>query len=55
MVSLESSSNIFLYGLSTKAAVNMVSIDGTSAAVDKDNRNNFCAAIAFFDVDSAAS
>jgi glucan 1,3-beta-glucosidase len=55
IVSLESSSNIFLYGLSTKASVNMVTLDGKSAALDTDNRNNFCAAIAFFDVDGSAS
>jgi hypothetical protein len=50
MVSLESSENVFIYGLSTKAATNMVTLDGSSAALDKDNRNNFCAAIAFFNV-----
>ncbi|OBT63534.1 hypothetical protein VE03_07016 [Pseudogymnoascus sp. 23342-1-I1] len=48
MVSIESSSNVQLLALSTKAAVNMVTVEGKSAALDKDNRNNFCAAIAVF-------
>jgi glucan 1,3-beta-glucosidase len=48
MVSLESSSGINLYGLSTKAATNMVTVNGQSAALDRDNRDNFCATIAYF-------
>lgn len=52
MVSLERSTGIHLYGLSTKAAVNQVTIEGASAALDRDNRNNFCATIALFDVAS---
>ncbi|KAF4335590.1 beta-1 3 exoglucanase precursor [Fusarium beomiforme] len=47
MVSIESS-KVHLYGISTKASVNMLTVDGKSAALDKDNRNNFCAAIALF-------
>jgi glucan 1,3-beta-glucosidase len=50
MVSLENSGGVHLYGLSTKAAVNMVTVEGESAALDKDNRNNFCAAIAWFEM-----
>ena len=53
MVSVESSSNIILYGLSTKAATNMVTLDGNSAALDSDNRNNFCATIALFDFEGS--
>ncbi|KFY09093.1 hypothetical protein V491_08388, partial [Pseudogymnoascus sp. VKM F-3775] len=49
MVSIESSSNVQFLALSTKASVNMVTVDGSSAALDKDNRNNFCAAIAVFE------
>jgi hypothetical protein len=49
MVSLEGCSNVLLYGLSTKAATNMVTLEGKSAALDSDNRNNFCATIALFD------
>jgi hypothetical protein len=48
MVSIESS-NVRLFGLSTKAAFSMVTVDGQSAALDQDNRNNFCATIAFFE------
>jgi glucan 1,3-beta-glucosidase len=53
MVSIESSSNVLLYGLSTKAATNMVTLDGSSAALDSDNRNNFCATIALFDFEGS--
>lgn len=38
-----------LIGVSTKASVNMLTRDGTSVALDKDNRNNFCAAVAVFE------
>jgi len=48
MVSLENSSSVYLYGLSTKAATNMVTVDGKSGALDSDNRNNFCATVALF-------
>ena len=48
MVSLEGNKAVSLFGLNTKAATNMVTLDGTSAAVDKDNRNDFCATIAKF-------
>ncbi|KAK3953407.1 pectate lyase superfamily protein-domain-containing protein [Pseudoneurospora amorphoporcata] len=47
MVSLENSAVNF-FGLSTKASVNMLTIDGKSMAEDKDNRNNFCATLALF-------
>lgn len=47
IVSLENS-NIQLFGLSTKASTNMVTVNGKSAALDSDNRNNFCATIALF-------
>ena len=50
MVSVENSGGIHLYGLSTKAAVNQVTVNGESAALDSDNRNNFCAAIAWFEI-----
>ena len=48
IVSLENSAGVNIYGLSTKASVNMVTVDGTSAALDTDNRNNFCATVALF-------
>ncbi|KAF4948483.1 hypothetical protein FSARC_13720 [Fusarium sarcochroum] len=47
MISIESS-KVHLYGISTKASINMVTVDGKSAILDKDNRNNFCAAVALF-------
>ncbi|KAH7329416.1 family 55 glycoside hydrolase [Stachybotrys elegans] len=48
MINIENSS-AHLYGVSTKAAVNMVRLNGQIAATDSDNRNNFCAAIASFE------
>jgi hypothetical protein len=48
MVSIENSGSVFMYGLSTKAATNMVTVDGKSAALDSANRNNFCATISVF-------
>ncbi|KAI6091191.1 glycoside hydrolase family 55 protein [Hypoxylon rubiginosum] len=53
MISIESSTEVHLFGASTKAAVNMITIDGQSAILDKDNRNDFCAAIARFEVGGA--
>ncbi|KAG9247627.1 glycoside hydrolase family 55 protein [Calycina marina] len=50
MVSIESSTEVHIFALATKAAVNMVSVDGTSAVLDSDNRNNFCATIAHFEL-----
>ncbi|KAF4991871.1 hypothetical protein FDECE_13898 [Fusarium decemcellulare] len=47
IISIESS-QVHLYGISTKASINMVNVDGKSAILDSDNRNNFCAAIALF-------
>lgn len=49
IVDLESSSSTYLYGLSTKASTDMVTVNGQSAALDSDNRNNFCATIALFE------
>ncbi|KAI4859445.1 glucan 1,3-beta-glucosidase GLUC78 precursor [Hypoxylon rubiginosum] len=53
MISIENSKDIHLFGVSTKASVNMITVDGQSAALDKDNRNDFCAAIARFEVSGA--
>ncbi|ETS76517.1 hypothetical protein PFICI_11904 [Pestalotiopsis fici W106-1] len=50
IVSIEDSS-VHLFGISTKASVNMITLDGQSMALDKDNRNTFCAAIAKFESD----
>lgn len=48
MISIEKSS-VHMFGISTKASVNMITLDGASVALDKDNRNTFCAAIAKFE------
>lgn len=50
MVSLEDSSNVYLYGLSTIASTNMITLNGAGVALDKDNRNNFCSSIARFSI-----
>ncbi|KAK0639508.1 pectate lyase superfamily protein-domain-containing protein [Cercophora newfieldiana] len=47
MVSLEDSA-VHFFGLSTKASTNMLTVNGKSAALDQDNRNNFCATLALF-------
>ncbi|KAK1756301.1 pectate lyase superfamily protein-domain-containing protein [Echria macrotheca] len=47
MVSLEDSA-VHFFGLSTKASTNMLTVNGQSAALDADNRNNFCATLALF-------
>ena len=49
ILSIEQSKAVHLYGLSTKASTNMVTVNGASAALDKDNRNNFCATVALFE------
>ncbi|KAG7284894.1 hypothetical protein NEMBOFW57_009509 [Staphylotrichum longicolle] len=48
VVSLEGRSEVHFYGLSTKASVNMLTVEGEGVALDRDNRNNFCATLAFF-------
>ncbi|PSR80907.1 glycoside hydrolase family 55 protein [Coniella lustricola] len=47
MVSIESST-AHLFGLSTKASVNMLTVDGESKAIDSDNRNTYCATLSYF-------
>ncbi|KOS18472.1 Glucan 1 [Escovopsis weberi] len=37
-----------LFGINTKASVNMITYNNAPAALDKDNRNNFCAGVAAF-------
>lgn len=49
MVSLEgTNSNVQLFGVSTKAAVSMITVEGTGVVKDADNRSNFCATIGHF-------
>lgn len=57
MVSVEGSSaqtGVHIFGLSTKASTNMLTLNGQSVALDSDNRNNFCATLAFFSTGSGA-
>ncbi|SPO00585.1 probable beta-1,3 exoglucanase precursor [Cephalotrichum gorgonifer] len=47
IVSIEDS-DVHLFGLSTKASVNMVTLNGDGVATDADNRSTFCGTIAIF-------
>lgn len=47
MLSIENSA-AHVFGLSTKAAKNMVTLNGESQALDSANRNNFCATLSYF-------
>ncbi|KAL8845804.1 MAG: hypothetical protein Q9221_009057 [Calogaya cf. arnoldii] len=50
MVSLEcGNENTYLWGLSTKASTNQVTIDGKGVVNQKDNRSNFCSTLAVFE------
>jgi glucan 1,3-beta-glucosidase len=46
MISIEKSSAIHMFGVNTKAASTMFSLNGAAGALDKDNRNNFVATVA---------
>ena len=41
MIDIQCSSDVSLFGLTTKASVNMVNLDGTAAALGKDHENLF--------------
>lgn len=45
---IQGSSNVNWFGLSSKASVNMLTVDGQSVLKDEDNRSNFCATVAIF-------
>lgn len=49
MVSIECSTAIYLWALSTKASTNMVTVDGTGVVNESDNMSNFCQTIALFE------
>lgn len=49
MVAIDCSDDVYLYGLSTKAAVNMVTVNGESEALGADNMDNFCQTLALFE------
>lgn len=48
MNQIENSTNVNIFGLSTKASVNMITSGGQGLAKDEDNRSNFCATLAIF-------
>ncbi|KAH7374494.1 glucan 1,3-beta-glucosidase [Plectosphaerella cucumerina] len=50
MTSLEGDTSVQFFGVSTKAAVSMITIEGEPAALDSDNRNSFCATLVTFSV-----
>ncbi|KAL5113704.1 hypothetical protein ACEQ8H_008409 [Pleosporales sp. CAS-2024a] len=45
---IDSTSNVNIFGLSTKGSVNMITSGGKGLVQDKDNRSNFCATLAIF-------
>lgn len=49
MVSIECSSEVYLWALSTKASTNMVTVDGTGVVNQSDNMSNFCQTIVVFE------
>ncbi len=49
MVSLEQSEAIYLYALNTKAAMNMVEVDGVALVPQSPNPNGFCQTVAVFE------
>lgn len=51
IVSVERSAGIHIYGLSTKASSNMVTVNHEAMVPQKDNRNNFCSTVAHVGLD----
>ncbi len=49
MVSLEQSEGIYVYALNTKAALNMVEVDGVAIVPQAANPNGFCQTNALFE------
>ena len=49
MVDMQCSSNVYLYGLTTKASVNMVTVNGQGEALGSDNINGFGSTLAVFE------
>ena len=49
MVDLECSTGIYMYGLTTKASVNMVTVEDQAIAFHKDHVNGFGATLAIFE------
>ena len=48
MVDIECSTDVYLYGLTTKASINMVTVNNASAALGSDNTNLFGQTVALF-------
>ncbi|KAF2469872.1 pectin lyase-like protein [Lindgomyces ingoldianus] len=48
IIQVDNSTNVNMFGISTKASVNMITQNGQGVAKDKDNRSNFCATLAIF-------
>ena len=48
-VSLEQSEAIYIYALNTKAAMNMVEVDGVALVPQAANPNGFCQTVAIFE------
>ncbi|KAI8932855.1 hypothetical protein NX059_010335 [Plenodomus lindquistii] len=48
MNQIDNSTNINIFGLSSKASVNMITQGGKGVVKDEDNRSNFCATLAIF-------
>jgi hypothetical protein len=48
MNEIANSTNVNIFGLSTKASVNMITSGGQGLLKDVDNRSNFCATLAIF-------
>lgn len=49
MVDIQCSEDVWLFGLSTKASVNMVTVNGQSQAIGLENDNGFCQTVALFE------
>lgn len=49
MIEIQCSKDVWLFGVSTKASVNMVTVNGQAQAVGLDNDNNFCQTVALFE------
>ncbi|PTB75695.1 glycoside hydrolase family 55 protein [Trichoderma longibrachiatum ATCC 18648] len=42
-------SQVHFFGISTKASINMITLNGQAAVFDRDNRNTFCGTVASFE------
>ena len=49
MIEIQCSDDVWLFGLSTKASINMVTVNGQGQAIGLENDNNFCQTLALFE------